>query len=234
MLRVDSFGQKIGADRKAGILYGCVCAEAIDFKSGRGRFTTASLGKAVLLMRAMPNGLQCRFRHPNGLDDALGSHIGRFKNPRRDGTMLRADLWFDPTSFSTPVYGGRAFADYLFELANGDPAAFGFSLVLTATKTTETDHRGRPVRDAAGSERPPIWMPVAISQCDCVGEGDATHSSLGPLPRVETDADLRARNTARKLQHAKSDAEWLADHPDAELLYMRNRNRKRKLQMGLY
>ena len=53
--------------------------------------------------------------------------MGRAKNFRRDGDVVRADLHIDPTAHKTP---DGDLAGYVMTLAQSDPDAFGSSMVI--------------------------------------------------------------------------------------------------------
>jgi hypothetical protein len=221
----DSTGNPVGVDREKNILRGFVVAKTGPFKTGRGRFDGQSLAKAVQLLRADPQGVRSRFNHPSpdGAKNPLGRFLGRVKNPRVDGDLLRADLYLDPTAMEQPPGGGRPLGDYLLHLAETDHRAAGASMVLKANKTLERDSRGRPVTDKAGNELP-LWIPSEIQGVDFCDEGDATLSLLGRIPMTDDDPELfrlRWRNMKRRAGISTSE-------PDAELLRMKWENKKRK------
>jgi hypothetical protein len=101
-------------------------------------------------------GIKARFTHPGLSSDGLGSFLGRFKNPTIDGDVVRADLHFSKSAHKTP---DGDLASYVMDLAEGDPAAFGNSIVFRHDASAEeefeaanqqevdgTDGRGRPVK----------------------------------------------------------------------------------------
>ena len=77
------------------------------------------------------SGIKARFGHPTMSSTALGSFVGRFKGFRaeeRSGSLSAvADLYLSNSAKDTP--GGNLY-DYVINLANEDPKAFGTSIVF--------------------------------------------------------------------------------------------------------
>ena len=200
-LRAGVTGGAIGVDRKQQIIHGYVVAQEGPFKSDdRGEFDESALRQIVKLIKAAPNGLKSRFAHPSLSDDGIGKFLGRVKDPRieeigpresyggkRTDTVkaVRGDLHLDPTSRNTPSgdLGG-----YVMDLAESDPDALSSSLVLTTEKAFRIDKKGRPLKDDAGNELPPLWRPQALHASDVVDTGDAVDGMLSL--DIETEAIL--------------------------------------------
>lgn len=186
----------MGVDRTANVIRGVILAEEGAFKDGRGEFDRAAIRQVVKLGKDKPSGLKARFRHPTLSDDGLGKFLGRHKNLRSDTVMrqagkdadgkplmkemlvARGDLHLDKTALEEPPGGGKPLGTYVMDLADSDPDALGLSLVLKSDQTTRVDSKSRPLTDAAGEQLPPLWMPTELHACDCVDDGDATHSFL--------------------------------------------------------
>lgn len=195
-LRADTRGKVGQVDREKGIIYGVILAEEGPFKDLRGEFDRAGIRKAVSLAKDRPGGLKARFTHPNLSSDGLGKFLGRYHDVRSDtvlreaGTdasgkplvkemlVARGDLYFDPTALQDPPGGGKPLGTYVMDLAESDPDAFGTSLVLQKEELTRMDSKNRPLTGQDGKELPPLWIPTALHACDCVDDGDATHSFL--------------------------------------------------------
>lgn len=178
--RLAAKGKTIGVDREAKVIRGYVVAEEGPFKTpGRGEFDRDGLRKIVELMAARPAGTKSRFAHPGLSADGIGTFLGRAKNPRLDATgekqKVRADLHLDPSSFSSP---SGNLGQYVLDLAESDPEAFGSSLVLQVDKLFRLEPNGTPKVDAEGNELPPLWMPTRIHASDIVDEGDAVHGGF--------------------------------------------------------
>lgn len=195
-LRADTRGKVGQIDREKGIIYGVILAEEGPFKDLRGEFDRASIRKAVGLAKSKAGGLKARFTHPSLSSDGLGKYLGRFHDVRSDTVLreagqdasgkplvkemlvARGDLYFDKTALDEPPGGGKALGVYVMDLAESDPDAFGTSLVLQKDEIARLDSKKRPLTDDSGKELPPLWMPTALHACDCVDDGDATHSFL--------------------------------------------------------
>jgi len=74
-------------------------------------------------------GIKCRFTHPGLCADGLGKYMGRFRNFTRDGNRVRADLHFSDTTRKAPEFDQDP-AEYIADLAEKDPEAFGTSIVF--------------------------------------------------------------------------------------------------------
>jgi hypothetical protein len=169
----------VGVDRDKGIIYGRVLAELGPFKSdGRGEFDSESLDKIVELAGRHPNGLKSRFTHPGLSADGLGKFLGRDKNIRRDGDKVRGDLHFDRTALESSPSGGKPLGQYVMDLAESDPDAFGSSLVLRSDKQVRLEADGTAKKTPDGKELPPLWRPTKLHAIDVVDEGDAVHSGF--------------------------------------------------------
>ena len=205
-LRADTFpaapraasSSTVGVDAKAKIIHGYIVAEIGEFKTeGRGQFDGASLDAIVRLMQRNTLGTLVRYTHGTFFEDAIGSFLGRARNPRRDGAAVRADLHLDPSAFVSPR---GDLGTYILTLAKSDPTSFGSSLVLDADK----------VPPPHGSYAPPIWRPTSVFASDIVFDGDAVHSGfLSP--------ELSIADLDRWLASVTSDRHTsLADLSDAD------------------
>lgn len=196
-LRADVKAKTGTVDREKGIIHGVILAEEGMFKDKRGEFDRASIRKVVALAKDRPGGLKARFTHPNLSSDGLGKFLGRYHDVRSDTVLreagkdangkhlvkemlvARGDLHLDKTALEDPPGGGKPLGLYVMDLAESDSDALGASLVLKTDQITRTDSKGRPLKDeTTGEDLPPLWMPTALHACDCVDDGDATHSFL--------------------------------------------------------
>jgi hypothetical protein len=165
-------------DRAAGIIYGRVVAQRGVFKSRRGRFTDKSLERVVELGNAEPAGLTARWTHPTLSADGLGNFLGRDRNFRVDGDLVRADLHFNKTAMEPPPGGGKPRAHYLMDLVESDPSAVGSSLALKSEKLAALGDDGTPKKDDTGEPEPAEWIPTHLHACDVVDDGDAVHTAF--------------------------------------------------------
>jgi hypothetical protein len=190
-------GGASAVDREKAIIHGVILAEEGPFKSeGRGEFDRKAIRQIVSLAKSKSSGLKSRFAHPNLSDDGIGKFLGRFHDVKSDtvlreaGTdsdgkplmrevlVARGDLYLDKTALDEPIGGGKPLGVYVMDLAESDPEAFGTSLVLQTEQEHRLDKQGRPLKDDAGKELPPLWRPTCLHASDIVDTGDATNSFL--------------------------------------------------------
>jgi len=72
-------------------------------------------------------GVKSRFAHPSLSGDGLGKALGRMRNAKLNGDVVRADLHLYESAHDTP---DGDLASYIMNLADEDPAAFGMSIVF--------------------------------------------------------------------------------------------------------
>lgn len=181
-LRVMQTGRIVGVDRTNKVLRGMVVAQVGPFKSeGRGEFDETSL-RQIVDMWPKKFGLKSRFAHPNESGDGIGKFLGRVRDPwigkavvERDGQevevqAVRADLYLDPSAFSSP---SGNLGDYLLDLAESDPVALSSSLVLARDESWRKDEDGNIL-----PEMPPLWRVTKLYASDLVDEGDAVDGLL--------------------------------------------------------
>jgi hypothetical protein len=198
---------RIGVDTDNRILHGIVLAQTGRFETGRGQFTLDSLRKGAAIMRSHPYGTRSYFQHG---EDQLGRLLGRIKNTRVEGDVLRGDLHLGPTSMQTPPVGGRPLGEYVLQLATTDPDAMAASLVLEADKVN-------PPRGSANlnsGKMVPVWHPTSIFSADLVSRGDASRNGLFGLSAHDEIEALRQKHRLRQLE-------------EDEFLRIRWRHRKR-------
>lgn len=175
-LRANVAAKPYGVDRDKKVIRGYVLAQRGPFKSqGRGEFDDDGLRMAADLINAKPNGVKSRFAHPSLSGDGIGKLLGRSKNARVEDGKLRGDLHLDPTSFNTP---DGNLGQYVMDLAESDPEAFGSSLVLKTDKKYRLTEKGDKQTDGKGEPLPPLWYPLAVHASDVVDDGDAVHDGF--------------------------------------------------------
>lgn len=233
-LRADTKGKVGSVDRDKGIIYGAILAEETVFKDKRGEFDPAAIRKVVSLAKDKPSGLKSRFAHPSLSADGLGKFLGRIHDVKSDTVLreagrdasgktltkevlvARGDIHLDKTAMEPGPDGGKALGVYIMDLAESDPDAFGMSLVLNADKFTRLDSKKRPLVDENGEELPPIWIPTALHACDCVDDGDATHSFLSAdLLANLPDAIVRQGCELLDKQFEGKDRQFIESHLSA-------------------
>lgn len=203
----------VGVDREAEMIRGMICAQEGPFKSeGRGEFNRDGLTEIIRLIAAAPNGLKCRFTHPDMSNDGLGKFLGRVRNPRLDfierresrGQLkadriacVRADLHLDPSSHDTP-HGDLG--KYVLDLAASDSDAMSSSLVIEPEEEYRVNPDGTAQRDAEGNYLPPLWHPIALHAVDIVDTGDAVDGLLSAKLDFDGLPDGVVRQAARLMQ----------------------------------
>ena len=83
------------------------------------------LDDVVVLGNQRSAGVKARFGHPNICATALGTYLGRYKNFRRQGDKVLADLHLDSSSKTSPK--GNLY-EYTIRLAATNPDMFGASI----------------------------------------------------------------------------------------------------------
>jgi hypothetical protein len=182
----------IGVDREKGIVRGFVVAEEGPFQSeGRGEFDRAALKTITRLMREEEHGLKMRLGHPGMSDDGLSRFLGRARDPFRDVIqrqkdgetieveVVRADLHISPVAMKQQADGGGiSIGEHVMLRAETDPASFEASLVLEIEEELRLDAKGRPLKDDAGNDLPPLWRPRRLHAVDAVDDGDAVRGGF--------------------------------------------------------
>lgn len=72
-------------------------------------------------------GVKARFTHPGLSGDGLGTFLGRVMNAKVKGDQVIGDLHFSKAAHNTP---DGNLAEYVMDLAESDPDAFGVSIVF--------------------------------------------------------------------------------------------------------
>lgn len=136
----------------------------------RGEFDELALDSVVELGNKSRMGVKSRFGHPNMSSTALGTFLGRAKNFRRDGEIVRADLHIDSTAHETP---DGDLAGYVMSLAESDPEAFGSSMVI------HWDAENRKELGADGKALPPFIRVKKLLSVDVVDDPAANNGLFG-------------------------------------------------------
>lgn len=136
----------------------------------RGEFDDVALDTVVELGNQSQIGIKSRFGHPNMSSTALGTFLGRAKNFRRDGDIVRADLHVDSTAHETP---DGDLAGYVINLAESDSQAFGSSMVIY------WDEEFRDEKTEDGKELPPFIRVKRLMSVDIVDDPAANNGLFG-------------------------------------------------------
>jgi hypothetical protein len=144
--------------------------------------------------RSAAKGIKARFTHPSLSGDGLGTFLGRFLNHRLsdDGNQAIADLHFSQAAHKTP---DGDLAEYVMDLAEADPEAFGTSIVYEFDRQAEQEFKAEhTVRVDDPETKSSAWifqspdpdnlqhLPHArlavLCACDCVDEPAANPAGL--------------------------------------------------------
>ena len=157
-------------DRDSAVINGFAVVTKGVTKDSRGEFDDISLDSVVEFGNKVKAGIKSRFGHPNMSSTALGTFLGRVRNFRRDGDIVRADLHIDKTAFETP---DGDLAGYVLNLAESDPEMFGASMVIY------WDEEKREGLDANGNELPPFIRVTNLFSVDVVDDPAANNGLFG-------------------------------------------------------
>ena len=184
---------KNGVDRENEIIKGFAVVSKGITHDRRGEFDDAELIRLVQMGNESNIGLKSRFGHPNMSGTALGTFLGRVKNFRKDGDIVRGDLHIDKTAHDTP---DGDLANYVMGLAESDPDAFGSSMVIN----WEPEHRyvkeDEPERDEEGNELPPFIRVSKFREVDIVDDPAANNGMFGTQFFDNTNVKFSAEMTA--------------------------------------
>jgi len=123
---------------------------------------------------------------------ALGTFLGRVKNFKRDGDIVRADLHIDPTAHKAP---DGNLADYVMSLAESDPDAFGSSMVIHWDEEYRKEKDGTLSKDKNGKDLPPLIRVKKLNEVDIVDDPAANDGLFG-VPFFSDSVKLSAEFTA--------------------------------------
>ncbi len=165
---------KNSIDRAKEIIYGYSVMEKGFVKDYRGwEIDDQTLDEVVFSGNKPSGGLKSRFGHPGMSSEALGTLLGRAKNFRKDGNVVRADLYLSPTAHNTP---NGDLATYVMDLAEKDPNMFGTSVVLGEFELARRlNEDGTPQKDKKGDDLPPLLRVKKILSSDVVDDPAATN-----------------------------------------------------------
>lgn len=170
-------------DRKNKIIFGANLMQEGDLNDNRDwTVDQGSLSNALQLMQQGNNGSKGRFTHPNMSADGMGSYLGRWKNPRIDGSTLRADLHLADSAFKSP---NGDLGTYVMDMAEEDPEAFGISL---ATRVNREEMEKLRLEKKSADENWKGRTPLrfrAVHAADVVDEPAATRGGFFSLTEVD-------------------------------------------------
>lgn len=155
-----------------------------------------SLDQIVVLGNKNGIGIKSRFGHPNMSGEALGTFLGRAKNFRKDGGIVRADLYFDETAYKTP---NGDLATYILDLAASDPESFGTSIVFSADFEVRLEKDGTRKKDEKGKELPKLVRFKKLYGSDVVDDPAATKGLFNIFFNESVELSAKATEFLDKL-----------------------------------
>ena len=162
-----------------------------------------TIEQTVAAGNMVAGGAKSRFGHPNICNDAFGKLIGRARNFRKDGDVVRADLYLNKTAYGAPA--GKL-AQYVLDLAESDPEAFGASIVLQDYDLEyAVEKNGAPKKDKDGKELPPMLRVNSVLGIDMVDEPAANNGIFSKINHPGLELSAKATEFLNKL----------LDNPDA-------------------
>jgi len=121
-------------DTENNIIHGVAMIRKGPVNDSRGwQVTETTLSQVMELVATEPDGVRARYGHPVAGVNTLDCFLGRWKNFRREGDVIRADLHLAKSAFKTPKNGD--IASYILELSQSDPRALGVSIAAALSKT---------------------------------------------------------------------------------------------------
>lgn len=148
-----------------------------------------TLDQVVTLGNSSRGGVKSRFGHPNMSSESLGTFLGRAKEFRRDGDVVRADLHIDETAHETPK---GDLGKYVLDLAESDPDAFGSSIVFEGEAEHRVEEDGTPSKDEAGKDLPALARVKKLHASDIV-DSPAANEGLFSVQWMTPDCELSAK-----------------------------------------
>ena len=162
-------GKKVKVDRENSKIHDVKIADHGDNKNGT-YFDDKFIHKLTELGNEQSQGVKSRFGHPNMCATSLGTYIGRYKNYSVTNRSAYADLELDAITKKTQVEGkGITMFDYVMDMAENNPDAFGNSIVVRA------DEYEDEIENEKGEKESKYFLDLqAYPFSDLVGEPAAT------------------------------------------------------------
>ncbi|MGD9850119.1 MAG: hypothetical protein AB7T38_02510 [Nitrospirales bacterium] len=158
--RADEVGgvTKTGVDKNDRVIYGVAVATEGPALGHGIDLDQTFLEQLTEAGNAVKSGIKARFDHPNPCVRSMGTTVGRFKQFRKTGPVVRADLHLLKAAEKSP---DGNFPEYLMELAVEDPQSFGTSIVFSGKEeyllepdgTRKKGEDGQPLRPRARLEK---------------------------------------------------------------------------------
>lgn len=181
MLRVNADKDKnIHIDMEKEIIKGFIVCSLGVTHDARGEFDSTELDKLVMLGNKSKIGMKSRFGHPMMSSTALGTFLGRVRNFKRDGDHVRGDLYLDQSAHNTP---DGDLSQYVMDLAQSDPDAFGASMVIDwdpeFRKKKYRNEETKELKEVDDYSKPPFIRVNHMFAVDIVDDPAATNGMFG-------------------------------------------------------
>lgn len=148
---------------------------------GHGRWLDHSFINAVEeYANDETNGLKVRFSHPSASSDGTGKYVGKIFDAylSEDGNRVLGDLHIAPAAHKSP---DGNLAEWLFEMAENNPEAFGLSIVFESDPQAEADFYDAHTTDSGEFQSP-----------DAANEKQLPHVRLSKLRAADVVDDPAA------------------------------------------
>lgn len=216
------FGQGAEAlDKDAEVLTGVAVVTEGPTNDKRFTLDAAFLDAVVEQGNAMKMGAKVRFGHPNMCSNSLGTYLGRAKNFRRDGQIVRADIHFSETSHHAP---GGDLGGYIMELAATEPDMFGTSIVFERGEELASKRDGSDESD----EAPPVITCGQLLAVDVVDDPAANKGLYGE----QFSSDTLAEQVTEFLDSHPEVMEILSKQPQVVTEFLARYERYRAGEQG--
>lgn len=141
---IEAANGKPRVDRENRIIHGFAVATKGEAKGHDVLLDDLFLNQVVTQGAMSKAGIKMRFDHPNASNTSMGTSIGRAKNFRRDGDVVRADAHLLKAAEDAP---NGNLSGYVMDLAEEDPGLFGSSIAFIPDKVEfQLDDKGKPDR----------------------------------------------------------------------------------------
>lgn len=171
-------------DREQRIIHGFAVVSKGEAKGHGVLIDDTFLNQVLLQGQTSKAGIKMRFDHPNASNTSIGTALGRAKNFRRDGDVIRADAHILEAAMSAP---NGNLGGYVMDLAEQDPGLFGASI---AFKPAEAEWQ-RDKDGKADKSKPPFARLKQLLATDIVDDPAANPEGL-----FGQDSSLAAKATA--------------------------------------
>jgi len=159
----------LGVDKPARIIRGFAVITYGEALGHEMWIDAAMLRQVAAAGNATPDGVKSHFTHPTETD-GLGNYLGRVRNFRVDGSVVRADLYLAAAASHSPK---GDLAGYVLRLAEEDPAALGASIRFARDL------------DAEGAFRDQHTKLGRFTSPDAGNVANYTHARLAELKNVD-------------------------------------------------